>query len=81
MLPGQRALRFPVQGSALHNAVMTGIDQSGNEVMWFRQLGSGEFEAVISPDRAVSPEVLAMIYAAAPWVAEYYFAEGGGGGG
>lgn len=64
--PGQRLLKFTVNGTKYHHAVMTGVDQAGAEVLWFRLLGLGEVEVVASPDWQLTPVALTVICAVAP---------------
>ena len=55
--PGQRWLSFPIQGSRFRNAVMRAVDESGAEVVWFRNTQRVTVEAVVSPDCGISPEI------------------------
>jgi hypothetical protein len=71
-LQGGRWLRFPVRGTTRGNAVMTAVDQTETEVMWFRIAESKSVEVVISPDRSVTPEVLCAVTIASPLIG-YYF--------
>jgi DivIVA domain-containing protein len=68
----QRWFRFPVQGSRLRNGVMTAVDESDTEVLWFRQTGHRAAEVIVSPRYALTPETLCVIELAAPWLARYF---------
>lgn len=65
-------LWFPVRGTSLANAVMTAIDRSGTEVMRFRRARTGETQVVVSPDHAVTPDILCVIAAAGPLLGRYF---------
>jgi hypothetical protein len=73
----QHWFRFPVQGSRLRNGVMTAVDESDTEVLWFRQTGRRATEVIVSPQRALTPEILCVIELAAPWLALYFARQGG----
>jgi hypothetical protein len=77
--PGQRWLRFPIQGSRPRDAVMRAVDESGTGVLWFRKTQRAVVEAVVSPDRGISPEILCLIELAADWLAVYFVRSSGGG--
>ena len=70
--PGQRWLSFPIQGSRFRNAVMRAVDESGAEVVWFRNTQRVTVEAVVSPDCGISPEILCLIELAARWLVVYF---------
>jgi hypothetical protein len=78
--PGQRWLSFPIQGSRLRDAVMRAVDESGTGVLWFRKTQRAVVEAVVSPDRGISPEILCLIELAARWLGVYFTPPVGGGG-
>jgi hypothetical protein len=72
LFPGQRWLRFPVQGTRPRNGVMTAIDESGTTLLWFRKPGWGPaVEVIVSRDGDVTPEILCMIAIAASWLYHY----------
>jgi len=73
----QRWFRFPVQGSRWRNGVMTAVDESDTEVLWFRQTGRRAAEVVVSPQCALTPEILCVIELAAPWLGMYFMRQGG----
>jgi DivIVA domain-containing protein len=73
----QRWFRFPVEGSRLRNGVMTAVDESDTEVLWFRKTGRRATEVVISPQCALTPEILCVIELAAPWLDIYLAHQGG----
>lgn len=77
--PGQRWLRFSIQGSWRRDAVMKAVDESGTEVLWFRKTKRAVVEAVVSPDCGISPEILCLIELAARWLVAYFTPPGGGG--
>ncbi|HEY2638998.1 MAG TPA: DivIVA domain-containing protein [Streptosporangiaceae bacterium] len=81
VLPGGRLLRFPVQSSRNRNAVMTGVDESDAEVLWFRIVRKlpATLEVVVSPESDLTPETLCVIALAAPLLAAYLKVPGGGG--
>jgi DivIVA domain-containing protein len=68
----QRWFRFPVQGSRRRNGVMTAVDESGTEVLWFRKTARRAVEVVVSPQCAVTPEILCVIQLAAPLLGSYF---------
>jgi len=81
-LPGQCLLRFAVQ-RARHDvhgdltmsghAVMTGTDQSGADVLWFRMGRAGGVEVVASPDWQLTPQAVILICVVAPWLERHYY--------
>jgi DivIVA domain-containing protein len=73
----QRWFRFPVQGSRLRNGVMTAVDESDTEVLWFRTTGRRAAEVIVSPQCALTPEILCVIELAAPWLTRYFRPLGG----
>jgi hypothetical protein len=75
--PGQRWLRFPVQGTRLRSAVMTALDESDTEVLWFRKIERNVMEAVIGPTCDLTPEILCVIELADSWLNAYYMRGGG----
>ena len=70
--PGQRWLRFSVQGTRFRNAVMTALDESDTEVLWLRQMERNVMEAVVSPTCNLTAEILCLIELAASWLHAYY---------
>jgi hypothetical protein len=68
----QRWFRFPVEGSQWRNGVMTAVDESGTEVLWFRKTARRATEVVVSPRCAITPEVLCVIWLATPWLDSYF---------
>jgi hypothetical protein len=73
----QRWFRFPVEGSRLRNGVMTAVDESDTEVLWFRKTGQRATEVVVSPQCELTPEILCVIGLAAPWLGVYFAGQGG----
>jgi hypothetical protein len=83
-LPGQCLLRFAVKRATVGvrgdrtksgYAVMTGTDQSGADVLWFRMGRRGQFETVeivAGPDWQLTPQALILICVVAPWLREHY---------
>jgi hypothetical protein len=71
-LPDRRWFRFPVRGTRRGDAVMTAVDQSETEVMWFRLAGAKGVDVVVAPERRVTTEVLCVIAIASPLI-WYYF--------
>jgi hypothetical protein len=80
LLPEQRWVRFPVQGTGRGDAVMRAIDESDTEVLWFRKVKRAVMEAVVRPYCDVTSEILCLTECAASWLDAYFRAEGGGGG-
>jgi hypothetical protein len=72
LFPGQRRLRFPVQGSSVRNAVMTAVDESGTTLLWFRKPWGAAVEVVVSPGCGLTPEVLCAVAVARSWLEEYF---------
>src|SRR5258708_5329670 len=80
LFPGQRWLRFPVQGSSVRNGVMTAIDESGSTLLWFSKQGSAAVEIIVSPDCGFTPEILCAIALARWWLERYFDKPASGGG-
>lgn len=75
--PGQRWLRFPMHGTRLRSAVMTAVDESDTEVLWFRKIERDVTEAVIGPACDLTPEIRCVIELAASWLDAYCMCDGG----
>jgi hypothetical protein len=76
LFPRQRWLRFPVQGTGIGNGVLTAIDESGTELLWFffRRKPDFGMEAVLSQDCYVTPEILCVSELATPFLVQYFVA-------
>ena len=63
--PGHRWLRFPVQGRRRANAIMTAVDQAGNEVARYRLHGR---TVQITVHHELTDELTLAIALSAPWL-------------
>jgi hypothetical protein len=85
LFPDQRWLRFLVRGTWEPNAVMTAIDQAGNNVARYRlnykDLGVGQeklrgkpklVEIAVHPDRRLTDELALALVISAEWVESYF---------
>jgi DivIVA domain-containing protein len=63
--PGHRWLRFPVQGRRRKHAIMTAVDQAGNEVARYRLNGR---TVQITVDQELTDELTLAIALSAPWL-------------
>jgi hypothetical protein len=79
LLPGRRCFVFPVKGTWQLNAVMTGVDESDTEVLWFRKMGLIAHEVVVSPGCDSTTEILCIVELVTPWLSSYFQSESGGG--
>jgi hypothetical protein len=50
----QRWFRFPVEGSRRRNGVITAVDESDTEALWFRKTARRAVEVVVSPQCALT---------------------------
>lgn len=80
LLPGQHWLRFSIEGSRHSNAVMTGLDENGTEVLRFRKLSWRTVEIILSHEYELTPAVLCVVAVAARFLEIYWVDDGGGGG-
>jgi hypothetical protein len=82
--PDRRWLRFPVRGTRMADAVMTAVDQGGNEVAWYRVIGPGFFtwpvEIIVHPGQQLTDELALAIVISASWLSRYFARQTGGGG-
>ncbi len=82
--PDQRWLRFFVRGTGRTNAIMTAVDQAGNRVVRYRNIGAGymlgreKIEITVHPDRDLTDELMLAITISAPWLIPYFDTPGGG---
>ena len=80
LFPGQRWLRFPIQGSSVRNGVMTAVDEAGTTLLWFRKPRSGAaVEVIVSASCGLTAEILCAIVLAGSWLEKYFQTPGGGG--
>jgi hypothetical protein len=63
--PGHRWLRFPVQGTRRAHAIMTAVDQAGNEVARYRLNGR---TVQITVNQELTDELALAIALSAPWL-------------
>jgi len=80
--PDQRWLKFPVRSTELENAIMTALDQDGNEVARYRSLpvpGPLGCEIAVHPGRPLTTELVLALVISAPWLHSYFESSGGGG--
>jgi hypothetical protein len=81
--PDRRYLRFPVWGAFKVHAIMTAVDQDGNEVAQYRvpsrHLFRQKVEIAVHPDWELTDELVLVIAISAPWLHSYFLIEGGGG--
>jgi hypothetical protein len=85
--PGQRWLRFPVLGTKPGNAIMTAVDQDGNNVaryrlaphrhQWWTDV-TNAVEIIVHPSLPLTEELGLTLALSAPWVASCFASEGGG---
>jgi DivIVA domain-containing protein len=86
--PDQRLLRFPVRGTTRADAIMTAVDEGGNNVARYRIarwghvekyfFRAGAVEITIHPDRKLTDELILAIAISAPWLSGYFNPGGGG---
>ena len=79
--PGQRWLQFPVRGTRTTNAIMTALDQAGDEVARYRRTGKLRAypkEITVPPGHPLTDELLLAILIAADWLDSYFEALGTG---
>ena len=83
--PGQRWLRFFVRGTGRKNAIMTAVDQAGNRVVRYRNIGVGymlgreKIEITVHPDRDLTDELVLAITVSAEWLIACFDTPGGSG--
>ena len=75
--PDQRWLRFLVRGIDLTNAIMTAVDQEGNQVARYRIDDSG-LEITVHPNQKLTDELILAIAISAPELGGYFQSGGGG---
>jgi hypothetical protein len=73
LLPAQRFLKFPINGTDLRNAVMMAVNESGATIFWCREVGRGlgPHEIVVSANCSITPELLCAIELAPGWLRDY----------
>jgi DivIVA domain-containing protein len=74
-LGGQRWLRFPVRGTRRTNAIMTAVDQAGNNVARYRIGGQrrwSKVEIIVHPGQPLTDELVLAIAMSAPWLSSYF---------
>lgn len=83
--PGQRWLRFPVQGTRRLEAIMTAVDEAGNSVVRYRIIPPRFFlrrsivEITVHPGWPLTDELVLAIAISAPWLNSYFSEPRGGG--
>ena len=80
--PDQRWLEFPVRSTELANAIMTAVDQAGNQVARYRSLpipGPLGCEITVHPGQELTTELVLALVISAPWLHSYFTSSGGGG--
>ena len=81
--PGQRWLQFPVRGTEPTNAIMTALDQAGDEVARYRhasKLRAYPMEITVHPGHPLTDELLLAILISADWLDSYFVRPGMPGG-
>jgi hypothetical protein len=68
-------LWFPVRGTSIADAVMTAIDLTGTEILRFRQ-ATGKTQVVVSPEHAVTSDILCVIAIVGPQLASFFVPSG-----
>jgi len=66
-----RWLRFLVRGTHGVNAIMTAVDQAGNQVARYR-IGNGLVEIIVHPDRELADDLVLAIALSADWLGTYF---------
>jgi len=87
-LPDGQWIRFPVRGTKRANAIMTAVDQAGDEVARYRIIGSklgrtilwNAIEIAVSPSQELTDELVLAIAISAPWLSSYFVPQAPGGG-
>jgi hypothetical protein len=79
--PDQRWLRFLVRGTERANAIMTALDQAGNNVARYRIIQNGfkrektSVEITVRPGRQLTDDLVLAIAISAPWLRPYFRSE------
>jgi hypothetical protein len=79
--PGQRWLQFPVRATSHFptNAIMTAVDQAGDEVARYRRTGKRSNypkEITVHPGHPLTDELLLAILISADWLDSYFAGAG-----
>jgi hypothetical protein len=79
--PGRRWLEFPVRGIFRRHAIMTAVDQDGNNVAQYRvpSLRRRTVEITVHPDWTLTDELVLAMAISAPWLHSYFALPEGGG--
>jgi hypothetical protein len=84
--PDQRWLRFPVRGTGQADAIMTAVDQAGDEIAWYRLTGrlraflAHAMEIAVRPGQPLTDELVLALVISAPWLSSYFDVPSQGGG-
>jgi hypothetical protein len=86
--PDGRWIRFPVRGTKRANAIMTAVDQAGDEVARYRIIGSklgrtilwNAIEITVSPGQELTDELVLANAISAPWLSSYFVPQAPAGG-
>jgi hypothetical protein len=84
--PDQRWLRFPVRGTGQADAIMTAVDQAGDEIAWYRLTGrlraflAHAMEIAVRPGQPLTDELVLALAISAPWLSSYFDVPSQGGG-
>lgn len=70
--PDGRWLRFLVRGTRRANAIMTAVDQTGNNVARYRLFTKDSVEIAVHPDQELTDELVLAITTNAPALSSYF---------
>lgn len=81
----RRLLHFPVHGTKLRHAIMTAVDEPGNEVASFRRLSAGPWryrtgtvEIGVHPEQRLADDLAITLALSARWLSSYFQRAGTG---
>jgi hypothetical protein len=74
--PGRRWLRFPFRGTSRSNAIVTAVNQAGQQVARYRIADRRTIEITVHPDQRLTDELILTLALTAPWANELF--RGGG---
>jgi len=75
--PGRRWLRFPVRATSRSNAIMTAVNQAGQQVARYRIADRRTIEITVHPDQQLTDELILTLALTAPWASEFFRSGGG----
>jgi hypothetical protein len=73
--PDGRWLRFLVRGTEVANAIMTAVDQAGNRIVRYRDIGGSrnrKAEIIVNPGWGLADELVLAIAISASWLESYF---------